>query len=88
MKTIIKTIGELESEQLYLLCIMSTSDEHAFKCSKLGLNFAEEYPDELEQYQQANKKYNENEVELLKLREQLEDMPIEFYIDEDFEGEM
>lgn len=64
-------INELESRQLELLGQMSASDAHASKCAKLGVSFAEEYPDELAAYIAANKEYNENEAILAELYEQL-----------------
>ena len=64
-------INALESRQLELLAIMSSSDAHAAKCVKLGTKFSTQYPDEHKAYQAANKEYNENEESLAALREQL-----------------
>lgn len=57
-------IQRLEERQLELLSIMSDSDAHAFKCVKLGLNFAEQYPDDYTKYVNARTEYNNNEQEL------------------------
>ncbi len=63
-------INALESRQLELTRIMSASDAHAAKCAKLGLSFAETYPEDLAEYQAANDEYNSNEAELATLYEQ------------------
>lgn len=54
----------LELELLSLRAEMRKSDEHAIKCNKLGLVFAEEYPGEHEAYENARRRYNEAEEEL------------------------
>lgn len=64
-------INALEARQNDLRLAMSKSDAHAAKCSKLGLPFAETYPDDLAEYQAANTEFNENEATLAALREQL-----------------
>lgn len=64
-------INKLESRQLELLAKMKESDAHASKCAKLGLQFAEQYPDELAAYEAANAEYNANESKLAALHEQL-----------------
>ena len=58
-------INELESRQIVLSNEMASSDAHAAKCIKLGLNFGEAYPEELE-------RYNANEVALSDLYTALE----------------
>lgn len=60
-------IDALEARQTELTRIMSSSDAHAAKCAKLGLSFAETYPDDLAIYREANAEYNQNEVELADL---------------------
>ena len=79
-------IGTLESRQLELQTIMSNSDAHAAKCVKLGLNFGELYPDELEAYKQAREEYNTNEVELAELYAQRDAEEAEIIIHEDNEN--
>ena len=66
-------IQRLEERQLELLSIMSDSDAHAFKCVKLGLNFAEQYPDDYTKYVNARTEYNNNEQELETLYATLEE---------------
>ena len=46
---------------------MKKSDAHASKCSKLGLVFSEEYPEEYQEYVSAREEYNLNEGYLLQL---------------------
>lgn len=64
-------LNALESRQLELQAIMEKSDAHASKCSKLGLKFNQEYPDDLAEYQAANTEYNTNETVLETLRQTL-----------------
>ena len=68
--TISEQIGELESRQIVLSNIMAYSDGHAAKCVKLGLNYSESYPEELETYKAARDEYNINEVSLSELDKQ------------------
>ena len=51
---------------------MASSDAHAAKCIKLGLNFGEAYPEELERYKASRDEYNANEVALSELYAALE----------------
>lgn len=60
-------INALESKQLSLLGVMSRSDAHAAKCVKLGVSFAENYPEDLAAYNTANAEYNRNEETLAEL---------------------
>ena len=60
-------INALESRQLSLLGVMGRSDAHAAKCVKLGVSFAENYPDDLAAYNAANEEYNRNEETLAAL---------------------
>lgn len=60
-------INELEARQLALSNIMASSDAHASKCTKLGLSFAETYPDDLAAYEAAREEYNTNEESLAAL---------------------
>lgn len=66
-------INELEARQLVLSNTMASSDAHASKCTKLGLSFAETYPDDLAEYEAAREEYNENETSLESLYVQLEE---------------
>ena len=66
-----ENINALESRQLELLAIMASSDAHASKCIKLGKKFSTQYPEEYEAYQAANAEYNENELIIADLRDQL-----------------
>lgn len=74
MENLQEQINVLESRQLELLAIMSSSDAHAAKCIKLGLSFQEEYPEEFAAYKAAREEYNSNEGELLNIKEQPEKM--------------
>lgn len=76
-ESIVRRIDELESENLGHLATMKKSDAHANKCSKLGVSFAETYPEDLAEYNPANAKYNENEAEIVRLRAELAAMPEE-----------
>jgi len=60
-------INALEARQNELAYIMAKSDAHAAKCAKLGLSFADTYPEELAEYQAANAEYNSNESALAEL---------------------
>lgn len=64
-------INALESRQLELQAIMEKSDAHASKCSKLGLKFNQEYPDDLAEYQAANAEYNTNESRIRALKAEI-----------------
>lgn len=65
--TTIEKISALESRQIILSNIIASSDAHAIKCAKLGLDFGKTYPDDLKAYEQAIKEFNENEIELANL---------------------
>lgn len=54
-------------QQLELLSVMSKSDAHASKCAKLGLIFADEYPEEYEEYCSAREQYNTNQERIAEL---------------------
>ena len=64
-------ISGIESQMLALKDTMAKSDAHASRCIKLGLSFEETYPDDVPVYKAANKSYNDLEVKLASLREQL-----------------
>lgn len=57
----IEQLRQLESEQVALLATMQKSDAHALKCTKLGLSFAEEYPEEVAEYAEVREEYNFNQ---------------------------
>ena len=67
----IQQLRELESQQLVLLNIMQKSDVHVFKCIKLGLNFAETYPEEEAEYVTAREQYNANEEIISNLKAEI-----------------
>ena len=71
MQQLLDAIAGLESRQLELLAIMTSSDAHAAKCAKLGLSFGAVYPDELAEYQAAREEFNENEATIASLKEEL-----------------
>jgi len=61
-------INALESRLLALVSQMRTSDAHALKCFKMGLDFTETYPDEYAAYLLARAEYNEVEERLTQLK--------------------
>lgn len=63
----------LESRQLELQRIMSSSDAHAAKCTKLGKKFSTQYPDDYTAYLAANEEYNANEVLIEELKREIEE---------------
>lgn len=67
-------IERLESRKLACASEMSASDAYASKCSKLGISFAETYPDELERYRAANAEYNECDARIQELKSQLPEL--------------
>ena len=60
-------LRQANEQQLNLLSVMVKSDAHASKCAKLGLVFAEEYPDEYDEYCSARLQYNENQDRIAEL---------------------
>lgn len=80
MENIQDQINALESRNLALQSVMASSDAHAAKCTKLGLSFQTEYPDEFAEYSAARVEYNDNEVtlaELYKARDEAEEQAVE-----------
>ena len=71
IKQLQQQINTLVARQKDLQLTMAKSDARASKCSKLGLSFAETYPDDLAEYQAANASFNENEATIEHLRQQL-----------------
>lgn len=70
--TLHEELSALQTRQLELANIMAASDAHASKCTKLGLNFAETYPDDLTEYEAAREEYNENEVRIAEIEAEIE----------------
>ena len=74
-------LRQANEQQLNLLSVMAKSDAHASKCAKLGLTFAEEYPEEYEEYCSAREKYNANQERIAELEsafiEEEEHMPFD-----------
>ena len=60
-------LRQANEQQLELLSVMAKSDAHASKCAKLGLIFAEEYPEEYEEYCSAREQYNANQERIAEL---------------------
>ena len=62
-----KRMARIQERLLELASIMSKSDAHASKCTKLGISFKDEYPDEYNEYTQAREDYNSLENEIIAL---------------------
>ena len=60
-------LRQANEQQLELLSVMAKSDAHASKCAKLGLTFADEYPEEYEEYCSAREQYNANQERIAEL---------------------
>ena len=60
-------IARIQERLLELASIMSNSDAHASKCTKLGISFKDTYPDEYDEYTQAREDYNRLESEIITL---------------------
>lgn len=65
-----KTLLEYNVRQSELKEIMAASDKYASKCYKLGISFAETYPDKYAEYVAANEEYNANEIAMQPLIEE------------------
>ena len=59
--------ARIQERLLELASIMSKSDAHASKCTKLGISFKDEYPNEYDEYTQAREDYNQLENEIIAL---------------------
>ena len=57
-------MARIQEQLLELVSIMCKSDAHASKCTKLGISFKDEYPNEYNEYTQAREDYNQLEKEL------------------------
>lgn len=55
-------LRSLEEQRLELLAVMRRSDAHALKCYKLGIPYADAYPDEAAAYAAARQQYNDLEA--------------------------
>lgn len=55
-------LRQIQEQQTELLATMAKSDAHASKCAKLNLTFAEEYPEEYQEYCNAREQYNTNQA--------------------------
>ena len=60
-------LTRIQERMLELASIMSKSDAHASKCTKLGISFKDEYPNEYNEYTQAREDYNSLENEIIAL---------------------
>ena len=60
-------LRQANEQQLNLLSVMAKSDAHASKCAKLGLVFADEYPEEYHEYCSAREQYNDNQDHIAEL---------------------
>ena len=60
-------LRKANEQQLNLLSVMAKSDAHASKCAKLGLIFADEYPEEYAEYCSAREQYNANQERIAEL---------------------
>ena len=60
-------MARIQEQLLELASIMSKSDAHASKCTKLGVSFKDNYPNEYDEYTQAREDYNQLEKELVAL---------------------
>ena len=60
-------LRKANEQQLNLLSVMAKSDAHASKCAKLGLTFADEYPEEYQEYCYAREQYNANQERIAEL---------------------
>ena len=59
--------ARIQEQLLELASIMSKSDAHASKCTKLGISYKDNYPNEYKEYTQAREDYNQLEKELATL---------------------
>ena len=60
-------LRQANEQQLNLLSVMAKSDAHASKCAKLGLTFADEYPEEYQEYCYSREQYNNNQDRISEL---------------------
>ena len=60
-------MARIQERLLELASVMSKSDAHASKCTKLGISYKDNYPNEYKEYTQAREEYNNLENELAAL---------------------
>ena len=60
-------MARIQERLLELASIMSKSDAHASKCTKLGISFKDTYPNEYDEYVKAREDYNDLENEIIAL---------------------
>ena len=77
-------LRQINEQQTELLATMAKSDAHASKCAKLNLTFAEEYPEEYQEYCSAREQYNANQERIA----ELESVCIEEEVRVPFENEL
>ena len=60
-------MARIQERLLELASVMSKSDAHASKCTKLGVSYKDNYPNEYDEYTQAREDYNQLEKDLVNL---------------------
>ena len=60
-------IARIQERLFELAGIMSKSDAHASKCTKLGISYKDNYPNEYKEYIKAREDYNSLENEIITL---------------------
>ena len=60
-------MARIQERLLELASVMSKSDAHASKCTKLGISYKDNYPNEYDEYTQAREDYNQLEKDLVNL---------------------
>ena len=56
-------LQRIAERKMALLATMAESDAHAAKCTKMGLVFKDEYPEESKEYEATRNEYNTLEAE-------------------------
>ena len=60
-------MARIQERLFELASIMSKSDAHASKCTKLGISYIDNYPNEYKEYIKAREDYNQYEKDLVTL---------------------
>ena len=60
-------MARIQERMLELASVMSKSDAHASKCTKLGISYIDNYPNEYKEYIKAREDYNQYEKDLVTL---------------------
>ena len=60
-------MARIQERLLELSSVMSKSDAHASKCTKLGVSYKDNYSNEYDEYTQAREDYNQLEKDLAAL---------------------